>query len=172
MSPRFGIDRTVELDGVPHDLPPNEAFKVSFALLSLQVTTPWITVSTGTGRYLSHLELGLTASGDSVTAVRWSGEYLDEHDDSGPPQHIGLRLVWDVEQVAAALHARCGATRCDRSTVAAPGPTTTARCARPLPSTRRGAHAGDRPGTGAHPALLLLPAGRRLPLRGGVQPAR
>ena len=53
ISPRFNQDRTVLLDGVPHDLAHDEPFKISFALTSLQVTTPWITVATGTGRYLS-----------------------------------------------------------------------------------------------------------------------
>ena len=61
----------------------------SLALHGMQLVTPWITLADGQGRFLSHLELQLTASGDALTAVRWEGQYVDEH----PPDQISVHHV-------------------------------------------------------------------------------
>ena len=37
MSPRFGESRTVIIDALPEDLPEDEPYKVSFALLGLSL---------------------------------------------------------------------------------------------------------------------------------------
>ena len=63
----------------------------SLALHGLQFVTPWITVADGKGRFLSHLELQLTAAGDALTAVRWETEYVDE----APPNHISVHTKWE-----------------------------------------------------------------------------
>ncbi|KAL1507699.1 hypothetical protein AB1Y20_007312 [Prymnesium parvum] len=109
LSPRFGVPRIVQLHGVPHDLPADEPFKIAFALHSMEAMTSWISVATGDGRYLSSLELSLTAAGGEVRGIEWSGEYSDEA-DAEPPAHIELRFVWDSEQesdVGVALSLLC-----------------------------------------------------------------
>ena len=63
----------------------------SLALHGLQFVTPWITVADGKGRYLSHLELLLTASGDALTAVRWETQYQEQY----PPDHISMQTTWE-----------------------------------------------------------------------------
>ena len=62
----------------------------SLALHGLQFVTPWITVADGKGKFLSHLELQLTASGDALTSVRWETEYVEET----PPAHISMHTTW------------------------------------------------------------------------------
>jgi hypothetical protein len=62
----------------------------SLALHGLQFVTPWIVVADGNGRFLSHLDLLLTASGDALTAVRWETQYVDET----PPTHISVHTTW------------------------------------------------------------------------------
>lgn len=98
LSPRFGVDRTVQMEGVPHNISAGEEYKLSFALLGMQASTPWISVASGAGRFLSQLELGFMSSGGEILGIRWTGEYIDEPDAS-PPRHINLRLVWDKEKV-------------------------------------------------------------------------
>ena len=74
----------------------------SLALQGLQLTTPWITVADGKGRFLSHLTLSLTASGGTLSAMRWDTLYVDEE----PPPHIIIGTVWDhaiEEDLATAL---------------------------------------------------------------------
>ena len=89
-TPRFLTDRRATLDGAPPDLDDSEPFKISLALHGLQFVTPWITVADGKGKFLSHLELQLTASGDALTAVRWETEYSDE-----PPAHVSVQTTWE-----------------------------------------------------------------------------
>ena len=87
--PHFLRDRTTRIEHVPNGLV--EPYKISLALSGLQFVTPWITVSDGSGRFLSHLELRLTASGNDISALRWEMQYVDEE----PPPHITVRTVWE-----------------------------------------------------------------------------
>ena len=108
-APRFLTDWRTTLD-VPHaDAADPEALKISLALHNLQFVTPWITVSDGKGRFLSHLDLSLTASGDALTAVRWEPEYVEQE----PPEHISVHTTWehakehDLESALAFLFLSC-----------------------------------------------------------------
>lgn len=98
LSPRFGVDRIVQLDGLPRNLTSDEEFKISFALLNMEAMTPWISVATGTGKCLSQLELSLSEFGGNVRGMRWTGEYVD-YDDASEMPSIELRLSWVHEQV-------------------------------------------------------------------------
>ncbi len=71
IAPRFGVDRTVLLEALPADHPDTEPYKVSLALLGLEFTTPWITLSDGSGRYLERLDLSrsLNCSGPNAGAA-------------------------------------------------------------------------------------------------------
>ena len=89
--PRFLTDGRTTLDIPTMDAAEREAFKISIALHGLQFITPWITVADGNGRFLSHLELLLTASGDALSAVRWETEYVDEE----PPAHVTVHTTWE-----------------------------------------------------------------------------
>jgi hypothetical protein len=64
----------------------------SLALDGLHHTTSWITLADGKGRFLSDLELQLTATGDAVTAFRWEAQYVDTQ----PPPYISVRSVWSL----------------------------------------------------------------------------
>ena len=63
----------------------------SLALNDMQYTTPWITIADGKGRFLSHLDLQLTAAGAPLSALSWQTQYVLE----APPEHITLRMVWE-----------------------------------------------------------------------------
>jgi hypothetical protein len=88
---RFLTDTTSSMEGIPTDAPSDEPFKISLALHGVQHTTPWITIADGNGHFLSHLQLLLTASGDSLTGVRWETQYAALE----PPAHITVTTVWD-----------------------------------------------------------------------------
>ena len=75
----------------------------SFALLGQQFVTPWIALSDGSGRYCDHLQLTLTASGNTVTAARWDEAYRR---GGAPPHSIQLTIAWEhsvEEDTASAL---------------------------------------------------------------------
>jgi len=83
-----------------------EPFKMQLALHGLQLATPWITLSDGQGRFLSHLDLFLRASGDSIAAVHCEMQFVDE--SAGAPEHITLHTTWDrtlTLELSAALGA-------------------------------------------------------------------
>ena len=110
-TPRFLSDHRSTLDvRLPADAP-SEPFKISLALHGLQFVTPWITVADGKGRFLSHLQLLLTASGDELTSVRWDTEYVEEE----PPAHISVQTTWehalehDLESALTLLFVLCAA---------------------------------------------------------------
>ena len=92
VTPRFMKDHSAVLDLIPADHPDREPYKISLALSGLELTTPWITVADGRGQYLTALELQLTASGDSVMALRTETEYAWPEE---PPKHIVVRTVWE-----------------------------------------------------------------------------
>ena len=102
-SPRFFESRTMFVDALPEDVPEDEPYKVAFALLSQQFETPWMTISDGAGRFLDHLRLTITASGNTVTAVRWE----EEHRTGGSPPHsVPIHVTWEHalhEDAASAL---------------------------------------------------------------------
>ena len=125
-SPRFGVSRTVVIEALPEDLPEDESYKMcsalpsdaqprsaydralcrpgrSFALLGQQFVTTWISLSDGNGRYVDHLQLTITASGNTVTAARWEEGFRS---GGAPPHSIPLSIHWEhnvVEDVASAL---------------------------------------------------------------------
>lgn len=102
-SPRFGVSRTVFIEALPEDLPEDESYKISFALLGQQFVTPWIALSDGNGRYVDHLQLTLTASGNTVTAVWWEEVFRS---GGAPPHSIPLSIHWEhsmEEDAASAL---------------------------------------------------------------------
>ena len=127
LAPRFLREKTVTLKHVPADHPAHEPYKMSLAVDGLRHTTPWITVADGRGRFLSHIELQLTAAGDTVSAVRSDlrsvsrRTSLNRHPhhispsaaytharyvDDDLPAHITLRMVWmdaTEHDVASAL---------------------------------------------------------------------
>ena len=92
VAPRFLTDATVALEALPSNVPASEPFKISLALHGLRYVTSWITLSDGDGRFLSSLELQLTASGDTLSAVHWEAEYTE---GEVPPDRIILHTVWD-----------------------------------------------------------------------------
>ena len=125
VAPRFLAESSVLISALPEDAVAAEPFKLSFAFDGLQQVTPWITVSDGKGRFLSHLTLSLTAAGDALTAVRWQAAYID---GEVPPEHVHLKTVWEdaIEHdlsvalqvlflVAAALALGLGYTTCARN---------------------------------------------------------
>jgi len=95
-SPIFLTDRESILDVTALDVEDGEPFKVSLAFEHQEITTPWIAVADGKGRYLSHLELFLTAEGDSLAGyglsrVLWRGEYVEME----PPERVTMRTQWE-----------------------------------------------------------------------------
>ena len=96
IAPRFGVDRTVLLEALPADHPDTEPYKVSLALLGLEFTTPWITLSDGSGRYLERLDLRLTSSGDTLSAMSYTEEHVEAGGEFAPPLHISLHYTWGV----------------------------------------------------------------------------
>lgn len=88
--PRFLRDRTTTLEHVQADLQ-GETHKLSIAIHGLRFVTPWIVVADGRGRFLSHLELRLTALGNDLSAMR----ILDAHYVDERPEHIAVRTVWE-----------------------------------------------------------------------------
>ena len=92
-TPRFLKNGHAILDVTPGTAS-TEPLKLALALHGLQFVTPWITVADGKGRYLSHLTLLLTASGDALTAVRWETQYVYGQ-NTGPPDHITMQTTWD-----------------------------------------------------------------------------
>ena len=85
-------DTTVQFVALPADLPAHEPFKISLALNGMEHVTSWITISDGEGRFLSTLELQLTALGGSISDVRWDAQYSE---GEMPPERIILHTVWD-----------------------------------------------------------------------------
>ena len=72
-------------------------------MLGQQFVTPWIALSDGIGRYCDHLQLTLTASGNTVTAARWDEAYRR---GGAPPHSIQLTIAWEhsvEEDTASAL---------------------------------------------------------------------
>mmetsp|Transcript_51292 Transcript_51292/g.133225 ORF Transcript_51292/g.133225 Transcript_51292/m.133225 type:complete len:214 (+) Transcript_51292:100-741(+) len=104
--PHFLRDLTTMLDHVPGDIG-TEPYKISLALHGMQIVTPWITVADGRGRFLSQIELQLTALGSELSSLRWETQYVDEE----PPAHITVHTVWeharehDLESALALLFA-------------------------------------------------------------------
>ena len=92
ISPRFLTDHDSILDVALTDVA-DEPLKVALALHGLDFVTTWITVADGKGKFLSHLELLLTASGDALTGVRWETEYVDDE----PPAHVSVHTAWNHE---------------------------------------------------------------------------
>ena len=89
--PRFLRDRTTTLEHVQADLE-GETHKLSIAIHGLRFVTPWIVVADGKGRFLSHLELRLTALGNDLSAMRiLDAQYVDNE----RPEHIAVRTVWE-----------------------------------------------------------------------------
>ena len=89
--PRFLRDRTTTLEHVQADLQ-GETHKLSIAIHGLRFVTPWIVVADGRGRFLSHLELRLTALGNDLSAMRiLDAQYVDNE----RPEHIAVRTVWE-----------------------------------------------------------------------------
>lgn len=85
--PRFLRDRTTTLEHVQA-----ETHKLSIAIHGLRFVTPWIVVADGKGRFLSHLELRLTALGNDLSAMRiLDAQYVDNE----RPEHIAVRTVWE-----------------------------------------------------------------------------
>lgn len=115
--PRFGVDSSRSIDVMDGALVADQAgadsHKMSVALLGMQFVTPWIVLAEPGGRRLEVLELRLTASADSVTAMRWESEYAETGAEVVPtaagfalPGRILLRVRWDFaeeQQPAAAL---------------------------------------------------------------------
>ena len=91
-TPRFLTDTTVKFVALPADLPAHEPFKISLALNGMEHVTSWITISDGEGRFLSTLELQLTALAGSISDVRWDAQYSE---GEMPPERIILHTVWD-----------------------------------------------------------------------------
>eukprot|EP01006_Ploeotia_vitrea_P011637 TRINITY_DN30934_c0_g2_i1.p2 TRINITY_DN30934_c0_g2~~TRINITY_DN30934_c0_g2_i1.p2 ORF type:complete len:202 (-),score=69.10 TRINITY_DN30934_c0_g2_i1:120-701(-) len=95
-APRFAIDRTIKYNPVDSTkkYKSDQEYKIQLSVDDDRFLTSWISVNSGHGDYLRHLELELIYSGPNIINVKWHVDYhgRDLHGDR--PDYIYVQYHW------------------------------------------------------------------------------